>query len=94
MNQKLDSMLRELEPTMEQKCAELRAARREKLLSRLFVLLCAAVVLIPTLLVLFGVSLTALIAPLVFLSLSVVLLLPVLLSGRAADQGGNEYEQA
>ena len=94
MNSKVDRMMTDLAPAIEQKCDELRAARRERLQARAFVLLCAMVVLIPALLVFAGVSLTVLLAPLAFMALSMVLLLPVLLSGRAADHGGIVYEQA
>ncbi len=59
--------------------------------SRLFLLMCAAVVLIPALLVLLGVSLTVLILPIAFMSLGVILLLPTLLSGRAAEGGETVY---
>ncbi len=93
MKAPVDRMMEDLTPAIEQKCAQLQAARRERLWSRLFVLLCAAVVLIPALLVFAGVSLTALIAPPAFMSLSVIVLLPVLLSGRTTNQGGTVYEQ-
>ena len=91
MNSNVDRMISNLTPAIEQKCAELQTARKERLQSRLFVLLCAMVVLIPALLVFAGVSLTVLIAPLAFMALS-VLLLPVLLSGKAGNKGGI-YEQ-
>lgn len=94
MKSNVDRMIESLTPEIEQKCAELRAARKERLHARIFVLLCAMVVLIPALLVFAGVSLTLLIAPLCFMSLSVILLLPVLLSGKTANQGGIVYEQA
>ena len=92
MNSNVDRMISNLTPAIEQKCAELQTARKERLQSRLFVLLCAMVVLIPALLVFAGVSLTVLIAPLAFMALSVLLLLPVLLSGKAGNNGGI-YEQ-
>ena len=94
MNSNVDRMINSLTPAIEQKCEELRTARKERLQSRLFVLLCIMVALIPALLVFAGVSLTILIAPLVFMALSVLLLLPVLLSGKAGNQGGIVYEQA
>ena len=50
--------------------------------------------MIPALLVFAGVSLTMLLVPLAFMSLSVLLLLPVLVLGKTADQGGTVYEQA
>lgn len=94
MNSNVDRMINNLTPVIEQKCEELQKARKERLQSRLFILLCTMVVLIPALLVFAGVSLTILIAPLVFMALSVLLLLPVLLSGKAENQGGIVYEQA
>lgn len=93
MNSNVDRMISNLTPAIEQKCAELQTARKERLQSRLFVLLCAMVVLITALLVFAGVSLTVLIAPLAFMALSVLLLLPVLLSGKAGNKGGGIYEQ-
>ena len=93
MNSNVDRMISNLTPAIEQKCAELQTARKERLQSRLFVLLGAMVVLIPALLVFAGVSLTVLIAPLAFMALSVLLLLPVLLSGKAGNKGGGIYEQ-
>lgn len=92
MNSKVDRMINNLTPTIEQKCEELQMARKERLQSRLFILLCAMVVLIPALLVFAGISITILIAPLAFMALSVLLLLPVLLSGIAGNQGGIVYE--
>lgn len=92
MNQNAERLIKNLSPDIDRKCAELKAARRERLLSGIFVLLCAMVVILPALLVFFGVSLTALIAPLVFMSLSIILLLPVLLSGGASNHGGTAYE--
>ena len=94
MNSNIDRMIDNLTPAIEQKCEELRAARKERLQSRIFVLLCVMVALIPALLVFAGISLTLFIAPLAFMSLSVLLLLPVLLSGKPANQGGIVYEQA
>ena len=94
MNPNAERMISNLAPAIDRKCEELRAAKKERLLSRVFVLLCAMVVLIPALLVFAGVSLTVLIAPLVFMALSVLLLLPVLLSGRSEKHGGITYEQA
>ena len=100
MKTNVECMLDNLAPEIDLKCNELRAAKKERLKNRLFVILCAMVLLIPALLVLFGVSLTMLIAPLAFMSLSMLLLLPVLLSGRLSDesdrinQKGAFYEQA
>lgn len=93
MTSNVDRMLVNLAPDIDQKCEEIKAARKERLQSRAFVLLCIMVAVIPALLVFAGISLTVLIAPLVFMSLSVILLLPVLIFGKAADQGGMVYEK-
>lgn len=94
MSPNADRMLNNLAPAIEQKCEELRTARKDRLQSRLFVVLCAMVVLLPALLVFAGVSLNVLIAPLAFMALSILLLLPVLLSGKTGNQEGIAYEQA
>ncbi len=60
----------------------------------MFVAVCVMVALVPAMLVFAGIALTMLVVPLIFMALSIVLLLPVLLSGKNAAQGGNVYEQA
>ena len=94
MKSNVDDIMEQLAPAIDQKCEELNLARKEGLQTRIFALLCAMVVVIPALLVFAGVSLTILIAPMVFMSLSVILLLPVLLTGKGENQGGLHYEQA
>ena len=94
MTSSVDRMLDNLAPDIEQKCKELRAMRKERLQARMFALLCVMVTVIPALLVFAGVSLTVLIMPLAFMSLSAIVLLPVLLSGKTENQGGIIYEQA
>ncbi len=90
MNNGAQHIIQELTPAIENKCEELKAARKERIQSRLFVILCALAVIIPTLLVFIGVSLTLLIIPVLFMCLCILILLPVLLNG----QGGKSYEQA
>ena len=94
MTSDVNRMLENLAPDIDRKCAEIRAARKERLQTRVFALLCVMVAVIPALLVFAGVSLTVLIAPLIFMSLSVILLLPVLLSGKTSNLGGMVYERA
>lgn len=94
MTSNADKLIKNLSPEIEQKCKELQASRKEKMQSKIFALLCLAVTIIPALLIYAGFSLTLLIAPLIFMSLSVILLLPILISGKAENQGGKIYEQA
>ncbi len=55
MRSNADELIRALTPAIEQKCGELQRARKERLQSRLFVLLCAMVVFVPALLVFAGI---------------------------------------
>ena len=75
-----EDCIRQLSPAIAEKCDTLAAARKERIQARLFLLLCVLVVTVPALLVLFGVSLTLLIAPIVLMCLSTLLLLPALLN--------------
>lgn len=93
MASNVDRMLDNLAPDIDRKCKELQTARKERLQTRIFALLCVMVAVIPALLVFAGVTLTVLVAPLLFMALSIILLLPVLLSGKTANQGGMVYEQ-
>ena len=92
MNSNVDDLIKNLTPAIERKCSELRAARAERVRSRIFVLLCALAVLIPCALVFFGVSLTAMIALPLFMSVGVIFLLPVLISGKNFGKEAASYE--
>ena len=90
MNSNVDKLIENLSPAIEEKCEELKSARREHKKSILFMLLCASVVLIPALFVFAGISLTVFIVLPIFMSVSAILLLPVLLSEQ--NKGGKIYE--
>lgn len=94
MKQNADKLIQNLIPEIDKKCDELKAIRREKIQSRLFVILCVIIIVVPALLIFLGVSLTVLIAPILFMSLCVVMLLPIMLNGEISQRGGNSYEQA
>lgn len=90
MNSKADKMIAMLSPEIDRKCEEMKQARREKARVRLFVLLCVAVVIIPTMFVFFGLSLTSLLTPVAFMGIALLILSPILIN----QQGGRIYEQA
>ena len=54
---KLDIMLTALEPEIDRKCLEIRQRKSERMLTRLFIMITAAVLIIPVLLVFLGVGL-------------------------------------
>ena len=94
MNSNVDRMISNLTPAIEQKCAELQTARKElSAIPLVCSALCHGGADSRARLCFAGVSLTVLIAPLAFMALSVLLLLPVLLSGKAGNKGGGIYEQ-
>ncbi len=92
MNKKAERVIINLTPEIERKCEELQAARRERRRSVLFALMCAAAVLLPSLLIFIGISPLVLILPPAVMSLGIILLLPTLVSGRGAEKGENAYE--
>lgn len=94
MKQNADKLIQNLTPEIDKKCDEIKAIRREKIQSRLFIILCAIIIVVPALLIFFGFSLTVLIAPILFMSLCVIMLLPIMLNGQIAQRGGKNYEQA
>lgn len=84
-----DTLITALSPALDRKCAELRQARREALHFRLFVLLCALVVLIPTVFVILGIGLVVLLIPALFTAAAFLILSPILIN----QQGGGTCEQ-
>ncbi len=89
MYDELERLLAALSPAIDIKCAQLRQARRERIRTRIFVLLCALAIVIPTAFAFFGVSLTVLVIPAAFMSAAVLALSPILLK----QQGGHTCEQ-
>ena len=82
-----DKMIRLLEPEIEEKCAEIRRRRSEKLLQRVFIALAAVLLTVPAALIFMGVSLAAVFVPLVFAAVVILAVLPVMLGG------AENYEQ-
>lgn len=84
-----NKLIHNLTPEIERKCEQIKLAKKEKLQTRLFLLLCLLVVIVPVALVIFGISLSVFIIPIIFMCLSVVMLLPILLG----QQGEKNYEK-
>lgn len=83
-----EKVIESLTPSIDKKCREIKAQRKDKILTRLFVLLCIAMIIIPVLFVVFGISLAIFIAPVLFMCVCVVVLLPVIIN----VNGGRKYE--
>ena len=75
-----------LEAEIDRKCMQIQEARREKAGKRAFVFLCAVVVVLPLLFVLWGIKLAMLAVPAVAMGAVLLLLAPIVLN----QQGGME----
>lgn len=89
MNENAERMINILSPEIDRKCSEIKHARKEKMQSKLFVLICIAAIIIPTLFVFWGIRLTVLLIPVVFTGAAFLILSPILMN----QQGGITYEQ-
>lgn len=88
-----ERMIAVLSPEIDRKCAELQEARREKRNTGVFVLLCIMAILVPTLFVIFGLSLTTLLVPVIFTAVAFLILSPILINQTQQEQGGRICEQ-
>ncbi len=89
MKNQPDKLIAALSPEIDQKCRQLKQMRRAKWQSRLFVILCVAVGILPVIFVLCGFRLMLLITPILFISAAFFVLAPILFY----QQGGHIYEQ-
>ena len=77
---KIDAMLISLEPEIDKKCMEIKQKKSEKMLTKLFILLAAAFLIIPVVLVMFGASLLTIFIPIIATAIGFVVSSPVLIS--------------
>lgn len=85
-----ERMIAVLSSAIDMKCAEIKEKRTARNGTKIFVLLCIAAILIPTLFVFFGFNLMTLIIPVIFIAVAFLILSPILIN----QQGGRTYEQA
>lgn len=83
-----EKVIQNLTPSIDKKCTEIKAERKDKILTRLFVLMCVFAVIIPVVFVIFGISLAIFITPVLFMCACVVVLLPAIIN----VNGGKKYE--
>lgn len=77
---KIDAMLISLEPEIDKKCMEIKQKKNEKMLTKLFILLAAAFLIIPVMLVFAGASLTAIFIPVIVTAIAFAVSSPILIS--------------
>ncbi len=86
--EKVDVLIRVLEPEINKKCAEIRRKKSERLLTGVFISVAALLLVVPAMLVFFGISFFAIIVPSVFVSAVLLAASPILMS-----KGAETYEQ-
>lgn len=89
MNEHAEKTLAALATEIDSKCLQIQQARMERLQLRLFLCLCAAALLIPTLFVFYGLNIVTLLVPISFISTALLLLSPLLTN----QQGDSACEQ-
>lgn len=83
-----EKMIVMLSPEIDRKCDEMKQVHREKVQSYIFVMLCIAMIVIPTGFVFFGMNLSLIVMPIIFVAIAFILLSPILIN----QQGGHIYE--
>lgn len=81
-------LLRVLEPEIDMKCAELKQKKSEKLLTSVFISLAALLLVIPAVLVFFGISMLSILLPIVIFGAVFAAMLSILM-----NKGADSYEQ-
>lgn len=89
MDMQAEKMIAALSPEIDEKCAGIKEAKAEKLQSRIFMIMCILAVILPAVFVFFGISLSFIIVPIIFITAAFVILSPIIIS----QQGGRSYEQ-
>jgi|LAHS01.1.fsa_nt_gb hypothetical protein len=78
-----------LTPEINKKCYELKLLKKEKKMNRIFIVLCIGMLVIPTMLVIFNCSLLPLLITAGIVSLSLLLLVPVMMN----QSKGGQHDQ-
>lgn len=83
-----EKMIVMLAPEIDRKCDEMKRVHREKVQSYFFVMLCIAMIVVPTVFVFFGMNLSSIVMPIIFIAIAFLMLSPILIH----QQGGHIYE--
>lgn len=83
-----DELIKKLEPEIDTKCAEIAQRRSEVTLNRIFAAVAVLMLVVPTVLTFFGVSLLVIFAPIIFVSAVLIAASPIFIS-----KGARDYER-
>ncbi len=82
--EKVDVLLQVLEPAIEEKCAEIRQKKRESFMTKIFISVAVLMLTVPATLVFFGVSVFAILMPILFVGAVFLAASPILM-GKGAE---------
>lgn len=78
MDKNLEKLLCNLEPEINKKCFEIKEKKREKMMQRLFILASILLLIIPSLLIIIGISILSMLIGIVsFTQITLVVMLPL-----------------
>ena len=78
MDKNLEKLLCDLEPEINKKCFEIKEKKREKAIQRLFILVSILLLIIPSLLIILGISIFSMLIGIVcFTLIALVIMLPL-----------------
>lgn len=86
--EKVDILIQSLEPEIDAKCAQIRQKKSEGLLAKVFVAVALLMLIVPTVFIFLGVSIFAVLIPIVFVGAVFLAALPIFMS-----KGVEIYEQ-
>lgn len=82
--EKVDILIRSLEPEIDMKCADIRQKKSEKFLTGLFITIALIMLVVPAVLIFLGISLLTVFIPFIFVSAVFLAASPILMS-KGAD---------
>ena len=68
----VDVLIRALEPEIDKKCAEIKKRKSDRVLTRVFISIAAMLLVVPEVLIFFGISVIAIFVPFIFVSFLVI----------------------
>ncbi len=84
----VDVLIRALEPEIDKKCAEIKKRKSDRVLTRVFISIAAMLLVVPEVLIFFGISAIAIFVPFIFISVVFLAASPILIS-----KGAETHEQ-
>ena len=82
-----DILIRALEPEIDMKCSEIKQKKSETLLTKIFLSVAVLLLIIPAMLIFFGINVLTVFVPVIFAGVIILEALPIIL-GKGAENYG------